>query len=37
MRPNDEAIRRPGGFGPKLEPPAAADEQTAFLAFLGRA
>jgi len=32
----DEAIRGPGSFGPKLEPPADADEQTRFLCFLGR-
>jgi len=32
----DEQIRAPGGFGPKLEPPAGADSQTAFLCFTGR-
>lgn len=31
------AVRRPGFFGPALEPPADADEQTRLLAFLGRA
>jgi uncharacterized protein (TIGR03086 family) len=37
IRPADEAIRAGGGFGPKLEPPPGADEQTRFLCFLGRA
>jgi uncharacterized protein (TIGR03086 family) len=36
LRPNDEAIRGDGAYGPKLEPPNGADEQTRFLAFLGR-
>ncbi len=36
IRPADEAIRGAGGFGPKLDPPANADEQTRFLCFLGR-
>ncbi len=36
IRPADDAIRGPGGFGPKIEPPAGADEQTRFLCFLGR-
>lgn len=36
MRPMDEAICRPGAFGPKVEPPADADEQTQLLCFLGR-
>jgi uncharacterized protein (TIGR03086 family) len=36
MEPMDEMIRRPGVFGPKLEPPAGADEQTQLLYFLGR-
>ncbi|HEV7649269.1 MAG TPA: TIGR03086 family metal-binding protein [Actinophytocola sp.] len=31
------AVRRPGFFGPELAPPADADEQTKLLAFLGRA
>jgi uncharacterized protein (TIGR03086 family) len=35
IRPADEAIRA-GGFGPKIEPPPDADEQTRFLCFLGR-
>ncbi|MGH3762747.1 TIGR03086 family metal-binding protein [Actinophytocola sp.] len=30
-------VRRPGFFGPELDPPADTDEQTALLAFLGRA
>jgi uncharacterized protein (TIGR03086 family) len=32
----DDAIRRPGGFGPKLTPAADADDQTRFLNFCGR-
>ncbi len=36
LLPNDEAIRGPGSFGPKIEPPPDADEQTRFLCFLGR-
>ena len=32
----DEALRGDGMFGPRLDPPAGADEQTKFLAFLGR-
>jgi uncharacterized protein (TIGR03086 family) len=36
LEPMDEMIRRPGVFGPKLEPPAGADEQTQLLYFLGR-
>jgi uncharacterized protein (TIGR03086 family) len=36
LRPMDEMIRQPGVFGPKVEPPANADEQTEFLCFLGR-
>jgi uncharacterized protein (TIGR03086 family) len=36
IRPADEAIRGAGGFGPKIEPRADADEQTQFLCFLGR-
>ncbi len=31
-----DAMRGPGAFGPALEPPADADEQTRMLAFLGR-
>jgi uncharacterized protein (TIGR03086 family) len=36
LRPNDDALRGEGAYGPKLEPPPGADEQTRFLAFLGR-
>jgi uncharacterized protein (TIGR03086 family) len=36
LEPNDSMLRVPGGFGPKVEPPADADEQTRFLAFVGR-
>jgi uncharacterized protein (TIGR03086 family) len=36
LLPADEAIRGPGSFGPKIEPPPAAGEQTRFLCFLGR-
>jgi uncharacterized protein (TIGR03086 family) len=36
MAPMDEMLRQPGAFGPKVEPPADADEQTRFLCFLGR-
>jgi uncharacterized protein (TIGR03086 family) len=36
LAPLDDAIRRPGGFGPKIEPRADADEQTRLLNFLGR-
>lgn len=31
-----EAMRGPGAFGPELEPPADADDQTRLLAFIGR-
>ena len=37
LTPMDEAIRRPGGFGPKIAPPPGADDQTTFLSFCGRA
>jgi len=37
LTPIDEAIRRPGGFAPKLDPPAGADVQVRLLAFTGRA
>ena len=37
MEPMDEMLRQSGAFGPKLEPPEDADEQTRLLAFLGRA
>lgn len=33
----DNLVRMPGFFGPKLAPPAGADEQTRWLAYLGRA
>jgi uncharacterized protein (TIGR03086 family) len=36
LEPMDAMIRRPGVFGPKVEPPEGADEQTRFLSFLGR-
>ena len=36
LKPMDAMIRRPGVFGPKVEPPAGADQQTEFLCFLGR-
>ncbi len=36
LKPMDEAMRGPGAFGPKVEPPPDADEQTRFLSFLGR-
>jgi uncharacterized protein (TIGR03086 family) len=34
--PIDDAIRRPGGFAPKLAPPSGADAQTVLLHFCGR-
>lgn len=36
LKPMDAMIRRPGVFGPKLQPPPGADLQTEFLYFLGR-
>lgn len=36
LAPLDESIRRPGGFGPKIEPRPGADAQTVFLNFCGR-
>ena len=36
LTPIDDAIRRPGGFGAKIEPPAGADIQTRLLNFAGR-
>ena len=36
MLPMDQFLRGPGIFGPKVEPPAGADEQTQLLCFLGR-
>jgi uncharacterized protein (TIGR03086 family) len=35
-RPLDEAMRQPGGFGPRVEAPAGADPQSELLAFTGR-
>jgi len=32
-----DAIRSPGGFGPALDPPAGADEQTRLICLAGRA
>ncbi len=37
LGPIDDAIRRPGGFGPKIVPAPGADEQTTLLNFSGRA
>jgi uncharacterized protein (TIGR03086 family) len=37
LTPLDEAIRRPGGFGPKIDSTPGADVQTRFLNFGGRA
>jgi uncharacterized protein (TIGR03086 family) len=37
LTPIDDAIRRPGGFAPKLTPPDGADIQTRLLSFAGRA
>ncbi len=36
MEPLDAALRKSGHFGPRVEVPAEADEQTRLLAFLGR-
>lgn len=36
LKPMDAMIRRPGVFGPKIDPPVGADRQTEFLCFLGR-
>jgi len=36
LEPMDAMIRRDGVFGPKLDPPPGADEQTSLLYFLGR-
>lgn len=36
LAPLDDAIRRPGGFAPKIEPPKGADLQTQLLCFGGR-
>jgi len=37
LGPIDEAIRRPGGFGAKIDPAPGADAQTRLLNFAGRA
>ena len=36
ITPFGDMMRSPGGFGPELEAPADADEQTKLLAFMGR-
>ena len=36
LEPNDEMLRSPGGMGPKIDPPAGADDQTRLLSFVGR-
>lgn len=36
FQPMDAMIRQNGVFGPKIEPPEGADEQTQFLCFVGR-
>jgi uncharacterized protein (TIGR03086 family) len=36
LTPNDEMLRGPGAFAPKIEPPAGADAQTKLLCFAGR-
>lgn len=36
LRPMDAMLRRPGAFGPKIEPPENADLQTELLCFVGR-
>jgi uncharacterized protein (TIGR03086 family) len=36
LEPNDAMLRSPGGFGPKVEAPAGADDQTHLLCFVGR-
>ena len=37
LLPMDDVMRAPGAFGPKIEPPPGADDQTKLLCFLGRA
>jgi uncharacterized protein (TIGR03086 family) len=37
LSPIDDAIRRPGGFAPKIDPAPDANQQTTFLNFCGRA
>lgn len=36
LLPMDDFLRAPGIFGPKIEPPEGADDQTKLLCFLGR-
>lgn len=36
LLPRGEQMRVPGGFGPAVEPPPGADDQTRFLCFTGR-
>ena len=36
MEPMDEALRQSGHFGPRVEVPETADEQTKLIAFTGR-
>jgi uncharacterized protein (TIGR03086 family) len=36
LSPMDEAMRQPGGFAPKIDPPQANDPQTQLLNFAGR-
>ena len=36
VKPMDGPMRQSGTFGPRLDPPEGADEQTQLLAFLGR-
>jgi uncharacterized protein (TIGR03086 family) len=36
LEPNDAMLRVPGGFGPAIDPPPGADDQTRLLAFVGR-
>jgi uncharacterized protein (TIGR03086 family) len=36
LKPNDDALRQSGSFGPKIDPPAGADAQVELLCFLGR-
>jgi hypothetical protein len=36
MEPMDEVLRQSGQFGPRVEVPEDADEQTKLIAFIGR-
>lgn len=36
LEPNDAMLRRPGGFGPRVDAPEGADAQTRLLCFVGR-